>query len=260
VQAACNELGKLDEAKAYYPNIISNPFQQLKVCSYQDSEFRSLEWNNECSNHFLRIWNKDYSVNEKFVSFFLHSWLRTNQPQTAIFLETHGRQYSGIPEIAESIGWFTQFYPLSENDYPRQQNEIQHYVKQSFAQLPNYGLGYMGMNNWQKAPFPLLLNFLGSFDENWNSMARPVQFDQSNQVDPQNPMLAFVEINGIILEGKIRWMFRTHPQFPIDLFVREWELVAGELLRTSESQFYSDESIDKDDMDKISDMLNILDL
>jgi iturin family lipopeptide synthetase B len=260
VQAACNELGKLNEAKAYYPKVISNPFQQLEVCSYQDSEFRSLEWNNERSNHFLRIWNKDYSVNEKFVSFFLYSWLRINQPQIAIFLETHGRQYSGIPEIAESIGWFTQFYPLSENDYPRLQDEIQHYVKQNFAQLPNYGLGYMGMNNWQKAPFPLLLNFLGSFDENWNSMARPVQFDQSNQVDPQNPMLAFVEINGIILEGKIRWMFRTHPQFPIDLFVREWETTAGELLSASESEFYSDESIDKDDMDKISDMLNILDL
>lgn len=260
VQTACNGLGKLYEAKAYYPNIISNPFQQLEVCSYQVSEFRSLEWNNERSNHFLRIWNKDYSLNEKFVSFFLHCWLRTNQPQTAIFLETHGRQYSGIPEIAESIGWFTQFYPLSENDYPIQPDEIQHYVKQSFAQLPNYGLGYMGMNNWQKAPFPLLLNFLGSFDENWNSMARPVQFDQSNQVDPQNPMLAFVEINGIILEGKIRWMFRAHPQFPIDLFVMEWESTAVELLRASESQFYSDDSIDKDDMDKISDMLNILDL
>jgi hypothetical protein len=91
-------------------------------------------------------------------------------------------------------------------------------------------------------------------------MARPVQFDQSNQVDPQNPMLAFVEINGIILEGKIRWMFRSHPQFPIDLFVREWESAAGELLIASDSEFYSDESIDKDDMDKISDMLNILDL
>jgi len=260
VQSACNKLGKLDELSSYYPKIISNPFQQLEVCSYRDSEFRSLEWNNERSNHFLRNWNKEYSVNEKFVSFFLHSWLRTNQLQTAIFLETHGRQYSGIPEIAESIGWFTQFYPLTENDYPRQQEEIQHYVKQSFAQLPNYGLGYMGMNNWQKAPFPLLLNFLGSFDENWNSMARPVQFDQSNQVDPQNPMLAFVEINGIILEGKIRWMFRTHPQFPIDLFVSEWESAAGELLTASDSDFYSDESIDKDDMEKITDMFNILDL
>jgi iturin family lipopeptide synthetase B len=260
VQVACHDMGKLDEEKDYYPKIISNPFQKLEVCSYKESEFRSLEWNNDRSDHFLRNWNKDYSINEKFVSFFLHNWLRTNQPQTAIFLETHGRQYSGIPEIAEAIGWFTQFYPLSENDYPNQLDEIQHYVKQSFAKLPNYGLGYMGLKNWQKDPFPLLLNFLGSFDENWNSMANPVNFDQSNQVDPENPMLAYVEINGIILEGRIRWMFRSHPEFPMDLFVREWESNAGELLKENVSQFYSDESIDKEDMDKISEMLNIQNL
>jgi hypothetical protein len=256
----CYEFGKLDETSAYYPKIISNPFQQLEVCSYKDSEFRSLEWNNERSNYFLRNWNKDFSVNEKFISFFLHNWLKINQPQTTIFLETHGRQYSGIPEIADSIGWFTQFYPLNENDYPKQQDEIRHYVKQSFAKLPNYGLSYMGLENWHKAPFPLLLNFLGSFDENWNSIARPVQFDQSNQVDPQNPMLAFVEINGIILEGKIRWMFRSHPNFPIDLFVMEWESAAKELLTATYSEFFSDDSIDKEDMDKISDILNMLDL
>lgn len=260
VQVTCLDMGKLDEEKDYYPKIISNPFQMFEACSYKESEFRSLEWNNDRSNHFLRTWKKDDSVNEKFVSFFLHSWLKTNQPQTTIFLETHGRQYSGIPEITEAIGWLTQFYPLSENDYPNQHDEIQHYVKQSFAKLPNYGLGYMGLKNWQKAPFPLLLNFLGSFDENWNSMARPVNFDQSNQVDPQNPMLAFVEINGIILEGKIKWMFRSHPQFPIDLFVKEWESNAGELLSTNAHQIYSDESIDKGDMDKISEMLNIHDL
>jgi len=259
VQAACRDFGQLDEKDNYYPNIISNPFQNLQVCSYKQSEFRNIEWNANRSNHFLKNWNKEHTVNEKFVSFFLHSWLRAKQPKTAIFLETHGRQYSGIPEITESIGWFTQFYMLSENDYPSQKNEINHYVKQSFSKLPNNGLGYMGMSNWQTPPFPILLNFLGSFDENWNSMARPVNFDESNQVDPDNPMLAFVEINGIILEGKIRWMFRTHPEVPIDLFVAEWEKSAIDLL-SSDSDIYSNENIDKDDIDKISQILNIPDL
>ena len=260
VSNACAELGAIDEKGSYYTTSISDPFQQLEVSSYHNSEFRTVEWDNDRSQVFLRSWNNDFSVNEKFVSFFLHSWLRTKQPQTAFFLETHGRQYAGIPEIIESIGWFTQFYPLSEHNYPRNQDEINLYVRQCFAKLPNNGLGYMGITNSQKPPFPVLLNFLGSFDENWNSMARPVQLDESNQVDPQNPMLALVEINGIILEGKIKWMFRTHPQFPIDLFVSAWETLATELLCSNTPEFYKDESIDKDDLDMISDMLNISDL
>ena len=255
---ACTALADTKEQLDYYPQLISNPFHQLTVCSYKDSEFRSLEWSSELSQHFLRNWNPELSLNEKFVSFFLHCWIAAEQPKTALFLETHGRQYSGIPELSDAIGWFTQFYPLSENAYPERDSEIVSYVRQAFVALPDFGLGYMGMSDWQKPPFPLLLNFLGSFDENWNAMARPVQFDQSNQVDPQNPMLAFVEINGIILEGKIRWMFRTHPDFSIDLFVEKWNQTANSLL--SDTAFYSDDSIDSDDLNKISDMLNILDL
>lgn len=260
VSNACAELGAIDEKGSYYTTSISNPFQQLEVSSYNNSKFRTVEWDNDRSQVFLRSSNNDFSVNEKFVSFFLHSWLKTEQPQTAIFLETHGRQYAGIPEIIESIGWFTQFYPLSEDNYPKNQDEINLYVRQCFSKLPNNGLGYMGINNSQKPPFPILLNFLGSFDENWNSMARPVQLDESNQVDPKNPMLALVEINGIILEGKIKWMFRTHPQFPIDLFINAWETLSKELLCSNTTDFYKDESIDKDDLDMISNMLNISDL
>lgn len=260
VLKACGELGNSDQQLDYYPQVISNPFHQLTVCSYKDSEFRTLEWSIDQSHTFLRNWNPELSLNEKFVSFFMHSWLAAKQPRSAIFLETHGRQYSGIPELSDAIGWFTQFYPLSEKAYPEHEAEIISYVRQAFAALPNFGLSYMGMSNWQKPPFPLLLNFLGSFDENWNSMARPVQFDQSNQVDPQNPMLAFFEINGIILEGKIRWMFRTHPDFKIDDFVEKWTEVANSLLSGSDAAFYSDDSIDSDDLNKISDMLNILDL
>jgi aryl carrier-like protein len=260
VLTACTELGNEDEKSSYYSKKAFNPFNHLKVSSYQDSEFRSIEWDIERSQVFQRVWNTGLSMNEKFVNFFLHSWLGANQEQTAIYLETHGRQYSGIPEIAETIGWFTQFYPLSEIDYPRNEAEIFDYVKQSFSNLPNQGLGYMGVGSWQKPPFPVLLNFLGSFDENWNSMARPVFHDQSNQVDPLNPMLAFFEVNGIIMEGKIKWMFRSHPEIPIDKIVEEWESTAKKILMNQDSSFYSDESIDKDDINRISDMLDILDL
>lgn len=260
VLSACDELGKADEQNDYYQKIISNPFHQQAVCSYKESEFRSIEWDSDRSHNFLRNWNSELTLNERFVSFFMHSWMRAEQPKTAIFMETHGRQYSGISELAESVGWFTQFYPLSEKDYPRNESEIISYVRQCFAALPNFGLGYMGMPDWQRPPFPLLLNFLGSFDENWNAMARPVQFDQSNQVDPENPMLAFVEVNGIILGGRIRWMFRAHPDFPIDLFMDKWNHTASDLLSNNVSTFYSDGSIDSDDIGKISDMLNILDL
>jgi hypothetical protein len=55
-------------------------------------------------------------------------------------------------------------------------------------------------------------------------------------------------------------MFRTHPDFKIDDFVEKWTEVANSLLSGSDAAFYSDDSIDSDDLNKISDMLNILDL
>jgi hypothetical protein len=73
-------------------------------------------------------------------------------------------------------------------------------------------------------------------------------------------MLAFFEVNGIIMEGKIKWMFRSHPEIPIDKIVEEWESTAKKILMNQDSSFYSDESIDKDDINRISDMLDILDL
>ena len=254
------EFGSMDEGSDYYPENIQNPFKNETICTYAASQFISFEWNESQSHYFLREWNRELSLNEKFVSYFLMSWLRSNKSGISIFLETHGRQYEQIPEIADALGWFTQFYPLSDRHYPEKEEAIISYVRESFRRLPNFGLGYMGMSNWQRPPFPVLLNFLGSFDENWGGMAKPMNLNTGEQVDPKNPLLAFVEINGIILEGKIKWMFRAQPSFRLDLFAAQWNnLINAEMGTVTIPGFYVDDLIDDGDLNQITDMLNLLD-
>lgn len=258
VATACTQLAQQSINSEYYPKKLLNPFENLKICTYQESTVIKIEWDTEKTEVFLKKWNSEYSINEKFVAYFLECWIKSGLPPTTIFLETHGRQYHQIYDIFDAIGWFTQFYPLTHNLYPSHEKEILNYVRNSFQYLPNQGLDYMGLENWIKPPFPVLLNFLGSFDENWGHLAKPIFLEDIPQIDVKNPMLAFLEINGMIINGKIQWIFRSHYQFDCKQWANQWNLLMEAIPKNSNTFYHT--NIDNDDLNKISEMLDHLDL
>jgi acyl-coenzyme A synthetase/AMP-(fatty) acid ligase/aryl carrier-like protein len=241
----------------YYPETIFNPFSEQKICSYAESRFETREWSDQLSQVFLFRWMLGRPVNERVLSIFLLAWLSKERPRITPFFETHGRQHEDIPGLADCPGWFTQFYPLTSRRYPEKKEHISDYAAFAFQELPNNGLDYMGRSNWKKPPYPLLLNFLGNFDEDRGGLAGVLNLPSGDQADPGNPMLAYLEINALIIQGKVRWIFRSHPDFDLKTFVNNWEDAAQLMTEDNPEVAYIADEIGRDDLDTIAGLLNI---
>ena len=111
------------------------------------------------------------------------------------------------------------------------------------------------MENWNKPPFPVLLNFLGNFDEESSSIVRSSKISQGKMSDDSNPMLSFVELNAMIFEGKLKWMLRSHPDFDCESFKEGFNTIAKESIDSENSASYVSDQIDQDDLDAINDLL-----
>ncbi len=245
------------ETKQYYQSDINNPFAEWKICSYSNSTYVEWEWNEADTVWFLQNDFTGKTINEKFLFLFLQTWNTLNLQPVTPFFETHGRSYANIPDIAGSMGWYTQFYPVilrgGSNDKALKQQ-----IEEAFRDLPQSGLTYMALDDWQKPPFPLLLNFLGNFDENRGTIARPSNISQGNMTDPENQLLAFVELNAMIVEGKLKWMLRSHPDFPAESFVKTFHSHTRENIHSANSGGYIDASLQQNDLDAIDDLLSKL--
>ena len=238
------------------PSKIINPFEKLQAVTYSDSIYHEWEWTFEQTDLFMKKWEVDLNTNERFVYLILSVWLEANLPPVTPFLETHGRSHKGISRLFESIGWFTQFYPVFKDFFP-EKNKLKEALKTVFAELPQEGLAYMAEENWKKPPYPLLLNFLGNFDENWGGMASPSKIPSGEMVDLNNLTLGIVEINAMIIEGKMKWMLRTHPNFKHLEFRKAFDSFSQNQLRIEAySKHEVDESIDQDDLNAIDNLLN----
>jgi len=172
-------------------------------------------------------------------------------------LETHGRSYEGIHELSESIGWFTQFYPVPL-DWSQTGTNLMREIERAYEIATKIQLRYMGDPNWKKPPYPLLINFLGNFDENWGGIAQPSTLSQGSMVDENNFMMSIVEINALIIEGKIKWMLRSHPEFDLNGFAHEFEKFSNLGMLAVGDNAYIDASIDEDDREAIDDLLSEL--
>ena len=180
-------------------------------------------------------------------------------PPATPFFETHGRSYNNIFELSNSVGWFTQFYSIFNQKWPEKDKLVEE-ISQEIKDLPEFGLTYMAHTNWKKPPFPMLLNFLGNFDENWGGIAKPSYIDQGEMTAPDNMVMGMIEINGMIIEGRLKWMFRSHQNFPIEKFEKQFNSILNSLNEIEENIDDLDESISKDDIDTINDLLGNLNL
>lgn len=242
------------ESKEFYGNQIQNPFSELKSFSYKDSNYLEWEWSVEETKWFQYSTEIGTTANEKFMFLFLNAWLELNYEPSTVFFETHGRFYEGIPELTETIGWFTQFYPLFCSSWPNLET-LKAEISSQFEQLPNNGLTYMSNEAWQKPPFPILLNYLGSFDENRGALAIPSIISQGEMTSADNPVLSIVEVNALILEGKMKWMLRMHPQLDPYTLKNQLNNSVIKIMGNNHESDYSTQSIDQDDLDAINDLL-----
>jgi acyl-coenzyme A synthetase/AMP-(fatty) acid ligase/aryl carrier-like protein len=240
--------------KKHYGESILNPFSNWQAVDFKTSSYVEWDWDERETRWFQFNDQIGKSTNEKFLYLFVKTWQSLNLPESSFFFETHGRSYDGIPEITEAIGWFTQFYPVFTSKFPNQENLITD-IADELKKLPNNGLTYMAMENWNKPPFPVLLNFLGNFDEESSSIVRSSKISQGNMTDDSNPMLSFVELNGMIFEGKLKWMLRTHPDFDCSSFKEVFNSIAAEAIDGGNSISIVSDQIDQDDLDAINDLL-----
>lgn len=251
----CNESNI--NSTVFYEEKINNPFIDYNTFTYSESNYTEWEWTIEETKWFQYSTEIGTTSNEKFLFLFLKIWIELGQEPTTIFFETHGRFYEGIPELSETIGWFTQFYPVFTSSWPKLAT-LKEEISAQFSLLPKNGLTYMREKSWKKPPFPVLLNYLGNFDENRGEMAIPSQISQGNMTSLYNPTFAVVELNALIVEGKMKWMLRTHPKFDVTTFKLKLNSTTGNLIGSNKDIEYIDQSIDQDDMDAINALLGEL--
>lgn len=249
----------LEKAEAYWKRKIQHPFAALAPANYAESNYEEWTWSASDSELFLRDFPARWGtrLNENFLILFLSAWRELyNIPVTAFF-ETHGRSYEAVPGLSEAAGWFTQFYPVMTEDI-NEDSDLTALVKTAFAALPDEGLSYMALQNWQRPPFPVLLNFLGSFDEHWGAMAKPSELEQGQQADAQNPLLGYIEWNALVLNGQIKWMLRTHPQISAKALHEAIEQARDRLNEQKPSISADLSALDADDLDAIAGLLGEL--
>ena len=242
------------ESTAFYGNQIQNPFIELTPFSYKDSNYLEWEWSVEETKWFQYSNEIGKTANEKFLFLFLNTWLELKYKPSTIFFETHGRFYEGIPELTETIGWFTQFYPLFCSNWPNVET-LKAEISRQFENLPKNGLTYMGNESWHKPPFPILLNYLGNFDENRGAIAIPSSISQGDMTSVDNPVLSMVELNALIVEGKMKWMLRMHPKLDSYAFKNQLNNSVIKIMANNHESEYIAQSIDQDDLDAINDLL-----
>lgn len=129
-------------------------------------------------------------------------------------LEGHGREsIGGDEDITRTVGWFTTMYPVAL-DMQFQKDMVRQLVavKESLHRVPNKGIGYVILRYLGKQPYQLQpqisFNYLGDFGSGVKAEGGQQLFafsgDYHGQVTaPQMPRNALLEVNGMIVGGKI---------------------------------------------------------
>ena len=239
---------------AFYGNTIQDPFKGWSNFTFESSNYLEWEWSIDETRWFQFSDEIGKTANERFLFLFVKTWIEIGYSSTTIFFETHGRSYTGIPELSETLGWFTQFFPVFTTSWPKLET-LSIEIAQQFSELPANGLTYMALDDWHKPPFPVLLNYLGNFDEDRGALAIPSSISQGNMTDPSNPALSVVEVNSMIMEGKMKWMIRVHPDLDPAPFRDTLNTFVSSMISGKIAPDYIAGSIDQDDLDAIGDII-----
>jgi amino acid adenylation domain-containing protein/non-ribosomal peptide synthase protein (TIGR01720 family) len=149
----------------------------------------------------------------------IHDW--QGQENVLINLEGHGRE--GIIEgldITRTVGWFTSQYPvLLKVEKAKELSQQIKTVKETLRQIPVKGIGYgilrylTPMEKKKGKDFQLepeiSFNYLGQFgQERYPGFFEVSPLKPGLVVSPELHQVYAIEINGMILEGKLNITFR----------------------------------------------------
>ncbi|WP_243521542.1 non-ribosomal peptide synthetase [Bacillus pseudomycoides] len=143
--------------------------------------------------------------------------------RVSVMLEGHGREdVIKHVNIARTIGWFTSIYPvIFELKNTDLSNAIKE-VKETLRRVPNKGVGYsilkyLDVSKDEDKVFSgkipeINFNYLGEFnDENEVEGLAFTSIPIGKCMDPCTKITAAIEINGMVVNGEVNFIFRYNP-------------------------------------------------
>lgn len=146
----------------------------------------------------------------------LKEW--TGSDHLVIEYESHGRVLDGI-DVSRTVGWFTALYPLSLEVRTTIKEELILSIQEQMRNVPASGIGYEIVRSIQKGDRGLnerlsevRFNYLGQFDAEINNDLFSYCADYSGDSSINNTMTAKLEINAMVINGKLQFEIRYNKQ------------------------------------------------
>ncbi|MCR8843803.1 amino acid adenylation domain-containing protein [Paenibacillus sp. SC116] len=169
-----------------------------------------------------------------------------------IELEKHGRHLDGI-DVSRTVGWFTALFPIRlELPQAPLSKQIQA-VKEQLRQVPDKGLSYGVLAYMNKVlpmqdqePAPFRFNYLGQFGKEANNdWFELVYRENMTEIHPENRMNAKLELNSLVMQGRLRLELMYHNEAFgqdvirqwMDLYVQQLQAMIAHVVNEQQEQF-----------------------
>ncbi|MCL2425095.1 MAG: amino acid adenylation domain-containing protein [Oscillospiraceae bacterium] len=134
----------------------------------------------------------------------------TGQENIVIELEGHGREEMDSEiNLSRTVGWFTSLYPVHLVVSEESLDFNIKYLKEQLRGVPNKGIGF-GILKYLKNEFTesrnthIRFNYLGDYDNSLREkIFQLVEVDSGSNVGENNNLTANLDINAMILNGKL---------------------------------------------------------
>ncbi len=215
----------------YWTNSLSKPiiplpidYQQQDCGSAMSNKSINFEINANLTRKLLQKSNKVYhtTINELLlsaVSIGIKKW-DPNQQAIRLIIEGHGRSdVMGDYDLSNTVGWFTNFYPLVLDCEDRNIENIILKTKEQFRAVPNSGFGYgllkyicpesesiMRIKHLSEQPVHMAFNYLGQLDQvlseksAFSIAAEHAGSEMSDEIRRLYPL----ELNSMIINEQMR--------------------------------------------------------
>jgi non-ribosomal peptide synthase protein (TIGR01720 family) len=191
-----------------------NKYDQLKVT--EEPEKQKIELDKSLTKALLTQANIAYhtEINDLLLTalgYALKSW--NNNIVNHITLEGHGREHIQEEiDLSKTVGWFTTAYPV-KLEIQETLNQSIKYIKESLRGIPNKGLGYGALKQFQdkqtRGKYAILkdlpiisFNYLGQFDSQ-KGLWQITGEDSGESADKDNKDTNIININGLVVDGKL---------------------------------------------------------
>lgn len=203
---------KLMEERTYWDKVWSEVYQERfseeKHVMEQGIENIGIRFSKDQTIELLINTNKAFltELNELLLCALVravHSV--TGKDAVSVGLEGHGREEPHKKvNIDRTVGWFTTMYPVIIHWYEDLKTCIVE-TKETLRHIPNHGLGYGLLHEkYSLEPINLYFNYMGEMQDGLGGTYSSLT---GVSVSEENDMLGSININGIITDGQLQFLF-----------------------------------------------------